>query len=361
MKKVGYVLAYYEPDYIRTRALVNALKHIPKVELHTAINSNRSILRYLQTAYRLVVMRIRQHPDLYLFGFRSHESYWLFRALTFPKPVIFDEFINMHTALTKEKKKIKESSLVAKLARAYVRMIHKSARKILTDTQLHAQSSSRTYGTPKNKYGIIYVGTDESVFFPQRKLSKSRSKGKLEVFFYGNIQALHGIDVILEAAKILRQDGIHFTIIGGKGSPATIKSIRSKIKLDGLDNVSYTEWADFSSLPGLIGVSDVCLGGPFGATEQAKSVITGKTFQFLAMAKPTVVGDIDEDAGFVDRQNCLIVKQGSADALARKLRWAVDHKQELPSIGTAGYDLYKSRFSSEALSHALADIINSAD
>ncbi len=353
--KVCYVLSYKYPNYVRTSVILGALKLAKGVELYTAMNSSSSVMRYLQTTLRLIKQRIINHPDIYVFGFRSHESFWIFRLITIGRPVIFDEFINMQQSLVGEKKILKKDSIFSKLAYEYVRLIHKSVRLILADTNLHAESSSKTYGTSIKKYRTLYVGTDEATFKPL-KTSKNKH-GKFSVFFYGNIEALHGVKHILESAKNLRESDIEFVIVGGKGSRKTISYVSDYIKNNQLDNVKYLQWVPFARLPDYISNADVCLGGPFGATPQAKKVITGKTFQFLAMGRPTIIGKIDEEIGFVDRKNCLLVEQGSTEKLTSAIRWAFDNQQKLNTIGEGARKLYTDKFSAAEASKILEDIV----
>lgn len=355
--KVCYVLAYKYPNYVRTAALVDGLEHAQGIEVYTAINSTASVFRYLQTSLRLIKQRIVHRPDVYIFGFRSHESFWIFRLLTIGRPVIFDEFINMQQSLVSEKNIIKKDSFLSKLAYYYVRAIHRCTRVILTDTNLHAKSSSKTYKTPINKYKAIYVGTNEKVFKQPPTLRKKT--GIFTVFFYGNIEALHGIDHILKAAEQLQDVDIKFVIVGGKGSPKTIGYISNYIKTNQIKNIEYIEWLPFSDLPKYINAADVCLGGPFGGTAQARSVITGKTFQFLASGAATIVGKIHEEVGFRDKQNCLLVEQDSTDSLTDAIEWAYKHRELLPAMGASAAALYKENFSVEQVSKKLETIIKS--
>lgn len=335
------------------------LKSLGSVSLVTAINTNTSFWRYFQTSWLIVKTRLKTRPDVYILGFRGHEMYWLTRILTYPKPLIFDEFINVQDWLTIENKKLRPDSFTAKIARLYVRSILKSATLILTDTLLDAQSSSQTYGIPLEKYRVIYVAADEQVFQPvEAKSLKTRPDFK--VFFYGNLAPLHGIDRILAAARQLKDLPISFMLAGGRGRPAEIVKTKNFIKEQELTNVIYHEWVDFKQIPKIIGESSLFLGGPFGNTSQACRVITGKSFQALAMGVPTVIGKTDEKVGFEDKKNCLLVEQGSDQALTDAIRWAYENRHKLPEIGNSGRKLYEKQFSLPAQQQKLASVLNEA-
>src|SRR5262249_27005003 len=86
------------------------------------------------------------------------------------------------------------------------------------------------------------------------------------------------------------------------------------------------------------------IGGPLGNTPQARRVVTGKTYQCLAMAKAVVVGDTEAATEFEDRANCLLVRQGSPEALAEAIAWAAEHRDETRAIGLRGGESFERSF-----------------
>jgi glycosyltransferase involved in cell wall biosynthesis len=347
--KIVYVLSYKYPDYVRTRYLLQMLSKLPDVRVFRAINTNKGVFRYFQSIASLIYIRIRHRPDVYMLGFRGAEIYWLVRLITAGKPLVYDEFLNPYLWFVDEHKKSKENSMLTRLIRWYVRFTLRSANHVLSDTNLHADYSAKLSDTARDKFTALYVGTDENVFKISKKPKHRKSTETFEVFFYGTFLPLHGIDVILDAANLLSHEKhIKFTIVGGASREKDMEAFLDKLNDKNVSNVRHLSWVDFEKLPKYIEESDVCLGGPFANSPQAQKVITGKTYQFLAMGKATIVGKIAEDVGFVDKKNCLFVDQGSAKSIADAVGWAYGHRGELNVIGTNGDSLYDKVFSQQA-------------
>ena len=224
----------------------------------------------------------------------------------------------------------------------------KLSSRCLTDTELHRDFIATRFGVDRGRIDVVYVGgvpAGQSSAGPEMD-------GQLNVLFYGTFLPLHGVDVLLNACKLLEDKPIRFHIIGGSGKAL----VAFQTLLDELSpgNVVHDAWVDFDKLQStVIPGADLCLGGPFGGTPQARRVITGKTFQFLAQGKPTVIGRVDEPVAFADRKNCLLVEQADAADLARACEWALEHRNELPAIGRAGQALFKECFSVDALARQL--------
>ncbi|MCA9327347.1 glycosyltransferase, partial [Candidatus Saccharibacteria bacterium] len=102
--------------------------------------------------------------------------------------------------------------------------------------------------------------------------------------------------------------------------------------------------------------------GPFGGTQQARHVITGKTFQSLACGVATLVGEgLATDEVFVDRENALVVPQNSVEKLAESIRWAANNPQALRTIADNGRKLYEVKFSTVALGRLARPLIDSLE
>ena len=329
---------------------------MPDVELTVIKNHSKGIMRYWQTLKGLVAYRRHNKPDVFIVGFRAQESFWLFYPFMRGSRIIFDEFVNHHDWIVDEHNKFGPAGkwLVAVLD-AYMRWVVRRCTYVLEDTEAHAALSRALYRAPAEKIRAIPVGANEDLFKPV----SAPSNDKLEVLFYGNMLPLHGLDVILEATKKINPDTIHFTIIGGRGKPKMINTVENFISENQLkDKITYLQWVDAAELPAYIAKADVCLGGPFGGTGQAKRVITGKTYQFLAMAKPTIIGETEVGGLFKDRDNCIIVPQSDSVALAESLEWCSGHQAELRSIAARGLELYNREFSSSSISKALQGLLN---
>lgn len=353
--RVCYVQAYRAPDYIRGRSLRAALAQAGDITVVTSANRAPGLGRYWQAIRALLRARQESDPQVYLLGFRGHEIAWLVRWLTRGKPLVFDALMSPYASLAEERKHGPTGRLVAPLWRRYERWCLQSADAVLTDTRLHADYYVAEFGLPRDKVVALPVGADE----PETALTPTAvpvPSGTFRVLFYGSFLSLHGMDVIRDAVARLTDLPIEFICIGGtrRQSRSFLKACESR----NLQNCLHRRWVPFERLLGQeIPAADLCLGGPFGGTPQARRVVTGKTSQCLALGKATVIGRIDEDYGFIDRENCLLVDQGDAGALAAAIRWAYGHREVLPMIGQRGQSLYAERLSTKVIADRLLPLM----
>jgi len=350
--KVCYILSYKTPNYVRTTALVNALALIPEIKLFQARNKSKGILRYVETFLKFLQIRFKENPDVYIIGFRGHEMYWLYRVFVLRKIFVFDEMMSPYDSIVNERKILSKSNLIAKIIYKLEKSILQNSNLVLTDTNIHSKFFSKTFEIDLKKIKVIPVGTDEKLF--DMKMVEQIDLGKdFTVFFYGTFLPLHGIDIVLRAASLLKKYPIKFVIVGGRGNERAIKNFNSQMEELELENVTHYDWVDFTDLPRYIKSSDLCLGGPFGGTPQARRVVTGKTYQFLHMGKATVIGKIGEGFGFVDKENCLLVNQNNENDLAEAILWGYENRERLVEIGWNGKILFEKRFSYKEISKTL--------
>lgn len=351
---VAYVLAYRAPRYIRTESLLAALRSGSGMDVVVARNQHTGMRRYFETWKALRQLRTKCAPDIYVLGFRGHEIFWPIRWLTRGKPLIFDAMMSPYAALRDEHGGSLARRCFAALVYPFERMMLRHADLVLTDTQLHSEFYARTFALPLQHFYAVPVGAIEPKTDP--KASAPSEDDAFSILFYGSFLPLHGVDIIVEAAAQLVDLPIRFNFIGGNKNQAV--RLRRHCQTLGVTNFTYRPWVPFEELlENTIPETDLCLGGPFGGSPQARRVVTGKTSQCLALGKATVIGHIDENYGFIDRINCLIVEQSHASALAETIRWAYDNRARLPEIGARGRILYAKRLSTEVIATRLASAL----
>ena len=346
-RSIAIVTCYRHPDYVRAASLraaarASGLFH----EVHVVKNRRRGVLRYVEVVLALVRLAF-DRPDSYLVTFRGYEILPFVLLLSGRRPVYYDEFINPVEWFVHEHHRFPPSSRRARMLRAAFRSMMRRCTGVLADTPSHADYSATLMDLPRSLYHPVAVGTDEATFHP---IGKAWPTDRLRVLYYGSMLPLHGLEIVLDAARALADDErVSFTFVGGDDDDARA------IAAAGADGarVGHRTWVPYAELPALFAEHELMLGGPFGDTVQSRYVVTGKTYQFLACALPTVVGENLESWPFLDRGNALVVRQGDPAALAATIRWAADHPGELAGIGRAGRELYERLFSVDRIAGEL--------
>jgi glycosyltransferase involved in cell wall biosynthesis len=349
--KVVYIVAYRAPDYIRSQGLVRAMGECGDIELFEARNHSTGLRRYFETWATLLRLKRKHKPDLYVLGFRGHEMFWPVRWLSLGKPLVFDALMSPSAALGEEKKAGMLGQLFAPVMRWLELGILRNADLVLTDTQQHVDFYVQQFGLPRSKLLAVPVGAAELPIGADKQMRHSGDDG-FSVLFYGSMLPLHGVDVIVAAAAQLKDLPIRFDFIGG--SAKQTRHLRQLCARHDITQYTHRNWVPLDELVSKeIPCADLCLGGPFGGTPQARRVITSKTSQALALGKVTVIGAIDEDIGLRDKHNCLLVPQANPQALAAALRWAFEKRSELPEIGMRGQVLYREKLSVHVIAQRL--------
>jgi glycosyltransferase involved in cell wall biosynthesis len=110
-------------------------------------------------------------------------------------------------------------------------------------------------------------------------------------------------------------------------------------------------------LPQYISRASVCLGGHFSLLPKAARVISTKTFQFLAMRKPTIVGDNPATRElFTPGEDICVVLMGDASALAQAIETLADDPGLRQRIALGGYNVVQ-KVSTFSIGERLAAII----
>jgi glycosyltransferase involved in cell wall biosynthesis len=172
---------------------------------------------------------------------------------------------------------------------------------LIWDTKSHQKILVDKYRIKKPNTAI-YIGVDTSLFFPIEK----QKKDKVIVGFYGSFNPLQGIDKIVRAAHMLRDEPtIRFRIIGSGSTYKKVTALAEELKVT---NIDFVHNVPYQKLNDAISEFDICLG-VFGESVKADVVIPNKIYHYAA-AKKCVITKNTEGVKelFVDGENICLVK-----------------------------------------------------
>ncbi len=349
-------------EYARNLALIEGLKragcevwechqelwaeHQDKME---AVRGGIFSLFQLVKSYFLLLrqyQRASKEFDYMFVGYIGHLDVFLARLLKIfhKKPIVFDTFYSLYDTMVKDRRLYSEQSLKAKLLKFIDRWSVKCSDLALLDTQAHIKYFAEEFGLEESKFIAVPLGVDENNFYPR---SVSKASEKFEVLNYSSYIPLHGLEVIIDCAKILeREKDIHFTLIG-KGQ--LYPKIRERAKRLELENVEFIEWLPHQKLVERAVKAEVLLG-IFGTTEKALRVIPYKVYEALALAKPVITEDSPASRELlVDGEHCLLSPPGDPEALAERILLLKSNPELREKIAQKGHKLFLEKCSWEKI------------
>ncbi|RPI02914.1 MAG: glycosyltransferase [Calditrichaeota bacterium] len=276
MKKILFV-AGREAEYSRSRIVYKALEE-QGFEVVGCFPPDKSFKHYPKLIYRAV--RLAKSCDLVLVGFYGQIILPIIKLLT-GRAIIFDMYIATYHTMVQDRGKAKEGSLKAWFYKLSDIVSCKCSRFIVLESQDHIIECARLFHEQENKFRRIFLAVDDQVIFPR---NIARMTEQFLVHFHGEYAPFHGIKYILQAAHLLRNENIHFQIIG-KG--ITFQEDQELARRLELNNVTFIDPVPYETLADYMARADVCLG-IFGDNPRTLRVVTNKVVEAIAMAKPLI-------------------------------------------------------------------------
>jgi glycosyltransferase involved in cell wall biosynthesis len=343
------IAAGREASYVRNHLLINAARALAEV---TAITPERpgSLSLNLLDVLRRLLPALRRPHDLVILGFYAHPLVPVVRRLT-RQPILFDAFVSTWDTLCFDRQKFAPTSWRGQAARRFDLAACRSADRVLLDTRAHAQFFVDSFGLDASRVDCWYLGCDEAIFQPRPRPPRSVTE-PLTVFFYGSYQPLQGVDVIVQAAALLSEDArVRFKLIGAGQTQSQAQQLAQQSRLS---NVEFLPPVPLVELAEHIAASDICLGGPFGATAKAQRVIPTKTAQFLAMSRPVIASDTPANRELLSHLvSAYLCPAGQPHALAEAIRAFAGADGLRAALAQGGRRLFEDRLS---LPHLIADL-----
>ncbi|MHB1004372.1 MAG: glycosyltransferase [Chloroflexota bacterium] len=352
-KPVVLFTALREPAYVRNALALRSLKTCFAVRQITS--DAPTYPRRLASVLPRLATQVRGH-DLCFAGFLGQPlAIWL--RLCQRRPIVLDAFVSVYDTLCFDRRAVPTWSPITRLAYWLDYLAAACAAVVVVDTDAHAEYFSKTFLIPRHKIETVYVGYDPAIFLP---LPHEKPVGSpFQVFSYSSYLPVHGMDNVVRAARLLKSETqIAFTLVGTGPTYSTVRHLARQLDLP---NVSFVDWIPYQRLPTAIASADICLGGHFAASGKAQRTIAGKTFQFLAMGKPTIVGDCAANHELLlPGEHAMFCKQSSPEALAQVILGLVRSPDLRQHLGSKGEELVRERFSPEVVTERWASIMRRA-
>jgi len=340
-----------EPEYVRNQIVLKALRQQAHV-IEITDSSRNYVVRHVRLLFKFIA-HFQQH-DIVVVGFYGYLLVFLARLFS-RRPLVFDAYLSTYQTLCFDRRRFSPHSPIGRLVFWMDKWACQLADVVIVDTQAHLNNFVQTYGMAPEKFAVLYVGCDEELFFPR----KAPSSPPFRVFYYGSFLPLQGIEYIVRAAKLLEgHPEIVFQIAGQGMQYAEIRALAASL---GCTNIEFIDWIPYEELPLYIARASVCLGGQFSDSSKAQSVISTKTYQFLAMARPTIVGDGPANAEiFTHGEHVYMCKMADARSLADAILALQADAELSQKIAQGGFLHFSERYSLARIRDVLGGIIDQA-
>lgn len=215
---------------------------------------------------------------------------------------------------------------------------------------------------PGKKVVWLPNGVDLSYYNPQEVLSIGyRERNGLKesdlLFFYGGVVGYaQGLEVILEAAKLLEdRPEIQFIIQGAGPEKERLLNLKEELNVR---NVHFLPPVNKSEMPGVLKEIDVAVI-PLRKLDLFEGAIPSKVFETLAMEIPILLG-VNGEARlhFVDRAGAAIfVEPEDAGFLAEKVRFLADNRELAGKMGQNGRKYAESQFNRDVIATNFLEVL----
>jgi glycosyltransferase involved in cell wall biosynthesis len=334
----------YERDYPRNAQVISCLRGagVEVLERHAGVWEQRrhkwslgvgSVLRVARAETRLLA-RPRLPFDVVIVGYPGHFDVPAARRVARGRPLVFNPLVSLWDTVVGDRGRFGESSAGAGVLRQVDRIAFRKADLVVADTEQHARFFRETFDLPHERVEVCLVGAEDRLFRPGRQPPTA-----FRALFVGKLIPLHGLDVILEAARLASE--IPFRLVGSGQLEALLESRPP--------NVEWVRWVEYDRLPEEL-QSAGCALGIFAANDKASRVIPNKAFQAIACGTPLVTADTPAARELLaDGESALLVPPGDPAALAGAVRRLAADPELARRVGEGGLAAYRARASEDVL------------
>ena len=306
------------------------------------------VKRVIATYKRLLVkyVALGKDYDVMVLGYPGQLDVFLARLLTWlrRKPLVLDLFMSIYL-IAVERSLGNKSPISIKLLRWLEAAACKLPDLLICDTKAYVAWYIKVHKLQSKVFRLIPTGVDDRLVKPI--VVTKQDDDKFRVLYYGTYIPNHGVDIIVEAANLLKAySDIHFEFVGE--GPTKIEAKQLVERYD-LKNIAFIDWIQRELLLKKIAETDVVLGA-FGTTQQSIITIHNKIYEALAAKKPVISGySLTVSEAFTHGEHLILVERANPRGLADAIIMLRNQPLLRERLAKAGYNKVVSEFTLEPL------------
>ena len=290
--------------------------------------------------------------DFFFIGYMGHFLVIFIRLFT-RKPIVFDFYLSIYDMMCNDRKIYTPKSLPGRVTRWIEKSSLQKADFIIVDTHKLIETLSNDYDIPKEKFVRVPLTINEENVTPQ---NVTRYKDVFTVLYVGSYIPLHGTPVIIEAARILQEQGDNtfFLMIGQGPEYQKCRDLANKYDLH---NIEFKGFMPLEELNYYYNACDINLG-LFNTGERANSVVLNKTNDAFRVGKPhlTLATDAMQEA-FTDNEDIFYVNDIDPKTLAARILEIKNDPDLLRKVGQNALHSYDTKLSNAKASQIMEEKI----
>ena len=225
------------------------------------------------------------------------------------------------------------------LARAALRLkrfLYGRARRVVINSPGFLPFLAR-YGVPAGKIHVVPNGVDVRQFDPavrgEEWRAAWRAADRFVVLYAGALGPANGLEIVLEAAALLRDTRALFVLVGdgkARGELAAASAAR------GLDNVLLAGAQPKRAMRDVLGAADACLAA-LRDIPLFRTTYPNKVFDYMAAGRPVLLAIDGVIRDVVERARAgIFIPPGDGHALAEAVRRLLETPDEAQTMGARG-------------------------
>jgi glycosyltransferase involved in cell wall biosynthesis len=172
-----------------------------------------------------------------------------------------------------------------------------------------------------------------------------------KLIYVGLILPERGIDVLLEAMRILARQGrdIKLYLVGRETSPAYMEEIRTFVEANELiDKVHWLGYIPHDRIKHYLVNADIGVAPGLRTRQYENPGICTKLFEYMICSLPIVSADHPHRKKYIDECHCgRTVPPQDASAWAEAIAWLLDHREESQAMGSRGQEMVLDHYTWE--------------